>query len=384
MWRIRANLFVLVLLVIALLASLITGLALDVLVGHKSMFHRYSAYAAMVLIGLHLCLSWKTLCAWLKAEWKRIARPTPHAHRPDAATATPSRGREPAPRPSKGQATGAAGLLLSRRSFLATGLAGAAAFFAGRWTGGVKLEGLENAGDLGQAYHQWSKPSYVDVVKMGWIWGTAPSPYKDYRDAQKVLLPQDFSYRGLSVEEALERRRSVRDYSSRPMPLPTLSRLLHYSYGVSRADPSISLRTAPSGGAQFPAEIYPVVNNVEGIAPGVYHYAVREHALELVRAGDFRLELMQYGVGQDLLKNAAVVLVLTAIFQRSQWRYKDRAYRYVLLDTGHVGQNIYLAATSLGLGPCGVGAFFDDDVNRLLGVDGKEEAVTYLVAVGML
>jgi SagB-type dehydrogenase family enzyme len=76
--------------------------------------------------------------------------------------------------------------------------------------------------------------------------------------------------------------------------------------------------------------------------------------------------------------------VITAVFQRTRWRYKDRAYRYVLLDAGHLGENLYLAATSLNLGSCGIGAFLDDEVNRMVGADGSEEAAVYLVAIGTL
>ena len=85
-----------------------------------------------------------------------------------------------------------------------------------------------------------------------------------------------------------------------------------------------------------------------------------------------------------MVLRASVVLVITAIFQRARWKYQKRAYRYVLLDAGHLGENLYLAATSQGLGPCGIGAFFDDEINRLVGVDGKDEAAVYLVSIGSL
>ncbi len=85
-----------------------------------------------------------------------------------------------------------------------------------------------------------------------------------------------------------------------------------------------------------------------------------------------------------MVLQASMVLVITAIFQRNQWKYQERAYRYVLLDAGHLGENLYLAATSLGLGPCGIGAFLDDEVNRLVGVGGREETAVYLVSIGCL
>jgi SagB-type dehydrogenase family enzyme len=88
------------------------------------------------------------------------------------------------------------------------------------------------------------------------------------------------------------------------------------------------------------------------------------------------------GVGQEMLGQAAVCVVLSAVFQRTRWKYRERAYRYILLEAGHIGQNLYLSATSLGLGACAVGAFHDDKLNDLLGVDGEEEAALYILAVG--
>ena len=109
---------------------------------------------------------------------------------------------------------------------------------------------------------------------------------------------------------------------------------------------------------------------------------MREHGLELLQQGDFRTAVTQAGLGQDFLGRANVCFVLSAMFQRTRWKYRERAYRYVLLEAGHVGQNLYLAATSMGLGACAVGAFFDDKFNDLLGLDGKEEAVLYVISVG--
>jgi SagB-type dehydrogenase family enzyme len=125
-----------------------------------------------------------------------------------------------------------------------------------------------------------------------------------------------------------------------------------------------------------------VVHNVEGLERGVYHYALREHALELVRAGDFRAQVVEQGIGQEFLGECGAVLFLTQILQRMRPKYQDRSYRYGLLEAGHIGENGYLAATSMGLGACGIGAFMDDAINEVLGVDGVEEAAVYMLAVG--
>ena len=141
-------------------------------------------------------------------------------------------------------------------------------------------------------------------------------------------------------------------------------------------------RTAPSSGALYPIELYPVVHNVAGLERGVHHYGIERHELRLVNPGDWRARVVEQGIGQEFLGEANVVVFLTMILQRMRFKYQDRAYRYGLIEAGHIGENLYLAATSMGLGACAVGAFMDDDMNALLGVDGVEEAIVYMLAVG--
>ncbi len=187
---------------------------------------------------------------------------------------------------------------------------------------------------------------------------------------------------GPTLEEVIEARRSVRDYSGGSLSQEALSRLLHAAQGITER--RRGLRAAPSAGALYPIELYAVVHNVAGLEPGIYHYAVREHELELLEAGDFRAAVTRAGLGQDFLGRANVCFVLSAIFQRTRWKYRERTYRYVLLEAGHVGQNLYLAATAMGLGACAVGAFLDDELNDLLGLDGQEEAAIYVISVGKI
>jgi SagB-type dehydrogenase family enzyme len=142
------------------------------------------------------------------------------------------------------------------------------------------------------------------------------------------------------------------------------------------------LRVAPSAGALYPVETYLSVQKVEGIGQGIYHYNVRLHELDLLRSGDLRFDLARAALDQDFLAEAAVVFAWTAVFPRSKWKYQERAYRYVYLDAGHIAQNVALAAVALGLGSCQVAALFDEEVNALLGVDGKEESIIYMTAVG--
>jgi SagB-type dehydrogenase family enzyme len=125
-----------------------------------------------------------------------------------------------------------------------------------------------------------------------------------------------------------------------------------------------------------------VVHDVQGLAPGVYHHAVEDHCLEQLGTGDHRAELQEVTLDQELAADAAVVFVWSAVFGRAAWEYGARAYRYVYLDAGHAAQNLFLAATALGLAACPVGAFTDTRLDGIIGVDGRTESAIYLMAVG--
>jgi SagB-type dehydrogenase family enzyme len=186
----------------------------------------------------------------------------------------------------------------------------------------------------------------------------------------------------MSVDEAIKRRRSIRTFSKNPLTLKELSYLLWASTGVQRKEGGYEFRTVPSAGALFPIETYLIANNVDGLEKALYHYSIKPHILEELEVADFSRAITRAALGQEMLIRAAVVFVWTAIFDRSKWKYRQRAYRYVYLDAGHIAQNLALAATSIGLGSCQVGAFFDDEVNKIVGVDGEEESAIYLSVVG--
>ena len=342
----------------------VSGLVTDLFGLHQFALHRYAGYACAGLIVLHLALNWRRVAAYLRRRQERQERPA--ASR-----------RERAP-------------LLGRRQLLVSGLAAAGGFALGWLIPGRRMVELPyEATDVGELYHQWSKPGSLTRQALGAVldWGGQPERYKTYADAERVALPDPLPPAargglegGLGLEQAVETRRSVRDYSAESLSSEELSRLLHAAQGVTQH--RRGFRAAPSAGALYPIELYAVVHDVTGLEPGIYHYAVQEHGLELLQTGDFRAAVMQAGLWQDFLAQANVCFVLSAIFQRTRWKYHERTYRYVLLEAGHIGQNLYLAATSMGLGACAVGAFLDDDLNQLLGLDGKDEAVVYVVVVG--
>ena len=210
-----------------------------------------------------------------------------------------------------------------------------------------------------------------------------PPQYKRYSGVKNIKLPKP-NYRGMALEETIEKRRSVRNYSQKALSLSQLSQLLFAAEGVTGSLYGHPLRSAPSAGALYPFEIYLIVNNVQGLSQGIYHYAVRDHALELLRDGDFRSQITNAGLKQDMLGEANVTFVLSAIFDRTRHKYGERGFRYVYIEAGHISQNIYLQAVSLGLGSVSVGAFLDNKVNQLIGLDGHKESAIYLHAVGTL
>jgi SagB-type dehydrogenase family enzyme len=216
----------------------------------------------------------------------------------------------------------------------------------------------------------------------GLDWASRPDEYKEYPEAEKIELACKTEMETLTLDEALLKRKSIRHYARDPMTADELSYLLWASSGIQRTERGFEFRTAPSAGALYPIETYVVVNRVDGVPAGVYHYSVREHCLDVVSKGDVSSEIAIAALGQRMCLEAAAVVVWTAIFQRSKWKYEQRAYRYIYLDAGHIGENLALAATAIGLGSCQVGALFDDEVNKIVGVDGTEESVVYMSVVG--
>jgi SagB-type dehydrogenase family enzyme len=237
-------------------------------------------------------------------------------------------------------------------------------------------------GSTGDVFQQQTKYHRGRMPGRGMDWGNIPDAYKEYEGAQTTQLPRPAVKVDVSLDEVLRVRKSVRRFTRQPVNLSEMSYLLWASTGIQRVEGGHEFRTAPSAGALYPVETYVVANNVEGLAQGVYHYAIRRHELEQVKAGDYRSAVSEGALGQSLCAEAAFVLIWTAIFGRSKWKYGQRAYRYIYLDAGHIAQNLALAAVSLGLGSCQVGALYDDELNRILDLDGIEESVIYTSAVG--
>ena len=177
-----------------------------------------------------------------------------------------------------------------------------------------------------------------------------------------------------------------REFAPVVLPQEFLGRLLFASAAVTGTVTyegfSSGARTYPSGGALYPLEIYPVLQQVEGITDGIYHYDPWNHELEEVRAGNFHQQFAAMTIGQGMLASANAVFFITALFERSMWKYGQRGYRYTWIEAGHLGQNLYLVAGALGLAPVAVGGFYDGEANALLDLAPNEQTI-YAMCAGV-
>jgi SagB-type dehydrogenase family enzyme len=214
------------------------------------------------------------------------------------------------------------------------------------------------------------------------LWNNKPETYKQYPSVPKLKLDHPAGSEGLSLWETVQERRSIRNFSQKPMNKTQISRLLWATQGVTKKDMGYEFRASPSAGALYPVETYLFIHNVEEIPKGIYHYAVQNHELSQLNLGDYRQEIAKAALDQDMAFSACAVFAWTAVFERAKWKYKQRAYRYVYLDAGHIAQSFALGAVSLGLGSCQIAALYDEEVNNLLQIDGEEESILYLSVVG--
>lgn len=212
----------------------------------------------------------------------------------------------------------------------------------------------------------------------------------EHRDAESIALP-DAGLGELTLEQALLRRRSLASDAAareRAIGLGDLAAILKYSYGVlgerrlGAAGPTQRLRACPSAGALYPLEIYPVVMDVAGLAPGVYHYDAIGHALSCLRREDARTAMPGFDLQPEFKAQASVVFVVTAVLLRSMAKYLDRGYRFVMNEAGALTQNLHLTSLARGLPGCVWGGFCDEEVAAYVGADGAREIVVLGFVVG--
>lgn len=220
------------------------------------------------------------------------------------------------------------------------------------------------------------------TVMMGFFGGTQEHNATRQR-GPTLKLPSPRLEGPLSVEQALLRRRSRREYRNEKLSIAEVSQLLWAAQGVTAPQLWTGLRTAPSAGGLYPLEVYVVVREggVEEIKAGIYHYDPHKHELSLVVEGDYSRALMSACVDQEWVGSAAFNIVFTAVVNRTRVKYGDRALQYVFQESGHAAQNVYLQAEALGLGCVVVGAFHEGEVRKILKAS-QDELPVYVMPVG--
>ena len=200
------------------------------------------------------------------------------------------------------------------------------------------------------------------VIKESALQAQEKSPFKGV----VMRLPEPELESQTSVERALLKRRSVREYKEDSLSLEEVSQLLWAAQGITA---EWGGRTSPSAGALYPLEIYLMVGKVKGLKPGLYRYIPGKHSIVQTMEGDLRKKLSEASLDQDEIVNAPVNLVITAVYTMTMKKYEQRGIRYVHLEVGFAGENIYLQAESLGLGTVFIGAFEDEEVKKVLRIE---------------
>lgn len=240
---------------------------------------------------------------------------------------------------------------------------------------------------IGREFMRQSGPSFQGESPQAR--GVPQPPLELPYDAEQPLIPLPDPHQAepvaASLLELIEQRVSVRRYTPQPLTQADLSYLLWCTQGIKPLKmPDRTLRTVPSAGARHPFETLLLVHRVEGLAPGLYRYVASRHSLIALRTGEPSLtgRIMRASGSQSQIELSAVTFIWVAVPERTTWRYGERGYRYMHLDAGHVCQNLYLAAWSIGCGTCAIGAYDDDALNGVLELDGSSQFVIYMGTVG--
>lgn len=316
-------------------------------------WHYLFGYTTLLLVALHLFFNLPTALRWLR---QRRTPGTPSAA-PGAAAPVPRRWRR------AGWAAGAAAVLL-----LAFALG---AQWGGRSAAPIRAAATAPAADVATVlhYHAASSSSRRGLLARAPAvdWGAQPAPFKAYPDAPHVALPR--AAPGADAAHSFAAMLAA-PAASAALDLAAVGRLLHLSAGVTARRGGLALRAAPSSGALFPAELYLAAKRVAGLPPGLYHFDAERH--RLARLGPLP--------GAALAGDYDLLLVVAAVFQRTGYKYRDRAYRYVAADLGHLLENARLAGHYVGAYSSLPPEFNETELARAFGLDGRQEAVLAVAA----
>lgn len=241
------------------------------------------------------------------------------------------------------------------------------------------LVGSRSLFSVSELYHENSKivAAAPGIAHTPEALAVGSTGFKRYTYVETVDLPPARLPHALL--EPVFARRSARTYGSAALQLSDVAELAYSACGFAE-----NRHPAPSAGGLYPLELYVAAMNVEGLVPGLYHYDLRHHRLDRISAIDCRPSLNEAIFIKDAVNQAAAVFLLTGVFGRSKIKYGERAYRFVLIEAGHIMQNLLIAAQVRDLAACPVGGFVDDVLNDLLQVDGVEEACLYAAVAGTL
>ncbi|MBS3679844.1 SagB/ThcOx family dehydrogenase [Ornithinibacillus massiliensis] len=242
---------------------------------------------------------------------------------------------------------------------------------------------------LYKIYHENSKLHKDFYQKVPGLPDYTKEIKKKYYNRIEVKLPKNISLdiNNTNLFTCIKDRKSIRNFDdNRTVTLDQLSIFLQYSYGITHREADRSFRATPSAGAKYPNELYVLVNNVKDIEKGIYHYSPYAHSLSLIKNGSYIQKFIDEFHHDQYLKeivgSSKFTLIITGIFDRTTHKYMERGYRFCLFEAGHIAQNSMLIANAMSMGSCGLGGFFDDNINSILEINGVDENALYLISFG--
>lgn len=250
-----------------------------------------------------------------------------------------------------------------------------------------KLLNMVDGGEyLSDKFHRATNNKNLDAqglkkIPESWI----KIHFKTYPRLHKIKLAKVFPNRKIFLVNVLKNRHSTRTFSGVSISINDLSYLLLYSSGIKNSGFGLNetRRPYPSAGARYPLEVYPIIlGNSDGIKTGLYHYNVKEHSLEIILEKDLKQWLLESTGNFEPIIKASVVFIITGVIDRVRMKYGDRGYRYVLMEAGHMAQNILLLATGLGMASLAVGGYIDSKITEVLNLELVKEIPLYMIAVG--
>jgi SagB-type dehydrogenase family enzyme len=235
-------------------------------------------------------------------------------------------------------------------------------------------------------FHKNTNRSLNSLFNTTMTQGESPL-YKEYPNTKIISLEKCLEF-NTKLIDSLQMRISCRNFRKKAISLEQLATVLNYSYGIRKIslfnNSELFQRFTPSGGALYSIELYLIIRNVESVEPGLYHFCIIPPGLELIKEIELPNDLItSLFMNQFYINGASVIILATSMVERTMWKYGDRGYRYILLEAGHIFQNINLIACGLDMASLNIGGFFDEDISKLLNIDPEFEIPVYAIALGI-